>query len=66
VAVQLLKLLTNVRVIALDKPGRLGLAEVNGADDTVVSSPEAVAQVLDLTSGRGVDAQSISSDPLRR
>lgn len=57
VAVQLLRALSPVRVIALDvDPAKLALAEAVGAHHTVVSDTAAAETVRDLTGGLGAQA----------
>lgn len=55
-AVQYLRLLTTVRVIAVDvSKERLSYATELGAHETVEAGAEAATAVLDLTAGRGVE-----------
>jgi alcohol dehydrogenase, propanol-preferring len=56
IAVQLLRALSSTTVIAIDaKPEALELATEMGADHTVRAGPDNVAEVLELTGGRGAD-----------
>ncbi|MEJ5946518.1 NAD(P)-dependent alcohol dehydrogenase [Pseudokineococcus basanitobsidens] len=56
VGVQLLKVLTGARVVALDVgDAKLDLARRVGADEALTSSPDAVGAVRELTGGRGAD-----------
>lgn len=55
-ALQLLRLLTPAQVIAVDLEPRLAAARARGADHVVVSGPDAAAEIMQITSGRGVDA----------
>jgi propanol-preferring alcohol dehydrogenase len=53
-AVQLLRQLTGARVVAVDTgDARLQLAREHGADDVVVSGPEAATRIRDLSGGVG-------------
>jgi len=55
-AIQILKALSGTQVIAIDMtPEKLELAREVGADQTVLSGPEAHARIRDLTHGRGAD-----------
>ncbi|HXF71677.1 MAG TPA: NAD(P)-dependent alcohol dehydrogenase [Actinomycetota bacterium] len=56
-AVQLLKVMTTARVIALDaRPERLDLAQELGADEAVLAGEDGgVEQILKITEGRGAD-----------
>lgn len=57
VAVQLLKALTETRVIAVDvDPGKLALATACGADVALTAGADTAAAILDLTGGRGAEA----------
>ncbi|MFE3541737.1 NAD(P)-dependent alcohol dehydrogenase [Nocardia sp. NPDC059177] len=57
VAVQLLKALTETRVIAVDvDPDKLALATTCGADITLRADADTAAAVLELTDGRGAEA----------
>ncbi|WP_416063753.1 NAD(P)-dependent alcohol dehydrogenase [Rhodococcus indonesiensis] len=57
VAVQILRAVSATRVIAVDTSrDKLDLAARCGADLGLLSRPEAAAQILDLTEGRGADA----------
>lgn len=54
--VQLLKLLSSAKIIALDKsPDRLTLARLNGADLAIESNAQAYERIMDETGGRGAD-----------
>jgi propanol-preferring alcohol dehydrogenase len=56
IGVQILRALTGATVIATDtRPVAMRAAEAAGAV-TVASGPDQVAQIMDLTGGRGVDA----------
>ncbi|OLO26074.1 hypothetical protein PZ61_0236095 [Streptomyces sp. MNU77] len=55
-ALQLLRLLSSARVIAVDVAGKLEHARRRGAHETVVSGPDAAAEIMRLTGGRGADA----------
>jgi propanol-preferring alcohol dehydrogenase len=55
-AIQILKALTPATIVAMDTtPERLALAAKLGADETMLSDPEAVKKVRDMTGGRGAD-----------
>jgi D-arabinose 1-dehydrogenase-like Zn-dependent alcohol dehydrogenase len=56
-AVQLLKVMTTARVIALDaRPERLDFAQELGADEAVLAGEDGgVEQILKITEGRGAD-----------
>jgi propanol-preferring alcohol dehydrogenase len=55
-AIQILKALTPAVVIAMDTTeDRLANAKRLGADETMLSGPEAAKQVRDITGGRGAD-----------
>lgn len=55
-AVQLLRALTAVRIVAVDvSQEKLALARDAGADDVVVAGAEARATIRELTRGRGAD-----------
>jgi len=55
-ALQLLRYTTPATVIAVDLEPRLPNALARGADHAVVSGPDAAAEIMSITSGRGVDA----------
>jgi propanol-preferring alcohol dehydrogenase len=56
VAVQIAKALSPATVVALDVSAeRLELAKSLGADHAIAAGPQAAAQVLELTRGRGAD-----------
>ena len=56
-AVQILRVLTAARVVALDvRKDKLAQARDLGADETLTSDPDAVAAVRELTRGVGADA----------
>ncbi|MGI4896788.1 MAG: alcohol dehydrogenase catalytic domain-containing protein [Janthinobacterium lividum] len=55
-AVQLLRTLSSVHVIAVDLPDRLDIARANGAQHVVASSPSARDEIMEITGGRGVQA----------
>src|SRR5437763_13110632 len=53
-AVQILRALSPVRIIATDiDPGKLELARSVGADHAVSSGEDAAAEIAELTQGRG-------------
>jgi propanol-preferring alcohol dehydrogenase len=53
-AVQFLRLLTGARVVAVDSTeARLKLAREHGADDVVLSGPDAAKQIRELSDGVG-------------
>jgi alcohol dehydrogenase, propanol-preferring len=55
-AVQILRALTGATIIAVDqRDDALSLATKAGADHTVRSGPDATAEVLEMTKGRGAD-----------
>jgi alcohol dehydrogenase, propanol-preferring len=55
-AVQILKATTAARVVAVDtRPAALDLAREHGADLAIAPGDTAVAQIRDLTGGRGAD-----------
>lgn len=57
VALQILRATTDARLIAVDvTPEKLDLATRAGAHDVVLSGPDLVSQIRDLTDGHGVDA----------
>lgn len=57
VAVQILKTIEAVRVIAVDVgPDKLALAAECGADIGLIGGPETAAEILALTDGRGAEA----------
>jgi NAD+-dependent secondary alcohol dehydrogenase Adh1 len=57
VGVQVLRALTNSRIIAIDASAEaLAMAQEIGADVTVPAGPDVVATVLDLTGGKGAEA----------
>jgi propanol-preferring alcohol dehydrogenase len=56
-AVQILRAITPATVIAVDnKPASLALASSLGAHHTVAAGPDAADAIMELTTGRGVDA----------
>jgi propanol-preferring alcohol dehydrogenase len=56
-AVQLLRATSAARIVAVDEDeGRLALAVEHGADDAVLAGPQAAADVLASSGGRGADA----------
>lgn len=55
--IQLLKLLTEAHIIAIDTvPERLAVARSYGADRAIQGGPRAAEEIMDLTHGRGSDA----------
>lgn len=55
-AIQYLKMLTGVKVYAVDtNPSRINIAEEFGVDRAFRAGPEAVQQILEETRGKGVD-----------
>jgi propanol-preferring alcohol dehydrogenase len=57
VAIQLLRVLSPARVIALDvAPAKLALARQVGAHETIPSGPDAAVTIGELTGGRGAEA----------
>lgn len=57
VGIQIIRALSDARVIAVDvSHDKLELAREVGAAETVLSNPEAAAQIRELTGGRGAEA----------